>query len=158
MKALSLGIFFLWTFDILWMSLMTAFPLLELAGFVSRININKISRRFFSYRRRWWKCTVRLVIIKQTNHWIKVGDIIFIWHFQQLVAEISKDYKSSPNLTKEYNYSSWEKELQIWKVANSSSSGKRTPAVFLTLTGEAKEATLNLEIEKLLMTMGWKKY
>lgn len=32
------------------MSLMTAFPLLELAGFVSRININKISRRFFSYR------------------------------------------------------------------------------------------------------------
>lgn len=29
---------------------MTAFPLLELAGFVSRININKISRRFFSYR------------------------------------------------------------------------------------------------------------
>lgn len=32
------------------MSLMTAFPLLELAGFVSKININKISRRFFSYR------------------------------------------------------------------------------------------------------------
>ena len=95
-----------------------------------------------------------MVIIKQTNRWIKVGDIIFIWHFQQLVAEISKDYKSSPNLTKEYNYSSWEKELQIWEVATSSSSGKRTPAVFITLTGEAKETALNLEIEKLLMTMG----
>ena len=29
---------------------MTAFPLLELTGFVSRINIKKISRRFLNYR------------------------------------------------------------------------------------------------------------
>lgn len=32
------------------MLLMTAFPLLELVGFISRINIKKISCRFFSYR------------------------------------------------------------------------------------------------------------
>ena len=45
-----------------------------------------------------------------------------------------------------------EKKLQIWEIVTSLPLGNRVPAVFLSLTGESKEAILNLEIEK-LMTM-----
>lgn len=62
---------------------------------------------------------------------------------------MSKDYKSPPILSKDCNYNTWKKELKIWEAFTSLPEGKRAPAVFMTLTGEAKEAVLNLEISSL---------
>ena len=92
---------------------------------------------------------------KGTNHWIRVNDVIFmgllicfIWDFQQrFVAYMLKYYWSPPVLRKNNNYCSWKKELQIWETIISLAPGKRTPTVFLTLTGETKEPILNLEME-----------
>lgn len=82
---------------------------------------------------------------KGTNHWIRVNDVIFmgllicfIWDFQRFVADMLKYYWSLPVLRRENNYCSWKKELQIWETIIFLAPGKKTPAVFLTLTGETK--------------------
>ena len=46
-------------------------------------------------------------------------------------------------------YESWRKEMNIWKVATSVEKKRMAPIVFLTLTGKAREAVLELTPEVL---------
>ena len=46
-------------------------------------------------------------------------------------------------------YSTWKKELKIWEAFTSIDKKKQAPAIFLTLSGQAQEAVLEIDIEKL---------
>ena len=58
------------------------------------------------------------------------------------------DYKAPPRLNKSV-YSVWKNELKIWVAFTSLDKKKQAPAIFLTLTGQAREAILNLEVNVL---------
>ena len=53
------------------------------------------------------------------------------------------DYKAPPSMRDGLSYDDWKKELNIWKTFTSLNPEKQGPAVFLTLTGKAREAVLN---------------
>ena len=61
----------------------------------------------------------------------------------------SKDFKAPPTLGKDTLYNNWKKEVKIWEAFTSIPEEKRAPAIFMTLSGEAKEAVLNMDLEKL---------
>ena len=46
-------------------------------------------------------------------------------------------------------YETWKKELKIWQIATSVSVQKQASTVFLGLTGKAREAVLEMELEEL---------
>lgn len=62
---------------------------------------------------------------------------------------ILKDFKAPPTLGKSTLYNNWKKEIKIWEAFTSIPEEKRAPAIFMTLAGEAKEAVLNMDLEKL---------
>ena len=70
--------------------------------------------------------------------------------------KIIKDYKAPPTLEKNSLYVNWKKEVQIWEAFTSLPEEKRAPAIFMTLTGEAKEAILNMDIALLTSENGVK--
>ena len=43
------------------------------------------------------------------------------------------------------NYDSWKKEMKFWEIATSLERTKRAPTVFLSLTGKAHEAILEMD-------------
>ena len=59
------------------------------------------------------------------------------------------DFKGPPLLHKDIAYSTWKRELAIWQAFTSIENKKQAPAIFLTLTGQAREAALEIDIEKL---------
>ena len=67
---------------------------------------------------------------------------------------IIKDFKAPPTLGKDSLYVNWKKEIKIWEAFMSVPEEKRAPAIFMTLTGEAREAILNMDIEKLTEKTG----
>ena len=62
---------------------------------------------------------------------------------------ILKDFKAPPTLGKSTLYNNWKKEIKIWEAFTSIPEEKRAPAIFMALAGEAKEAVLNMDLEKL---------
>ena len=46
-------------------------------------------------------------------------------------------------------YVNWKKVIKIWEAFTSVPQEKRVPTIFMTLKGEAREAILNMDIEKL---------
>ena len=62
---------------------------------------------------------------------------------------ILKDFKAPPTLGKSTLYNNWKKEIKIWEAFTSIPEEKRAPSIFMTLAGEAKEAVLNMDLEKL---------
>ena len=60
---------------------------------------------------------------------------------------ITKDFKAPPTLGKDSFYTEWKKEIRIWEAFTSIPEEKRAPAIFMRLSGEAKEAILNMDIE-----------
>ena len=62
---------------------------------------------------------------------------------------IVKDFKAAPTLGKSTLYNNWKKEIKIWEAFTTIPEEKRAPAIFMTLAGEAKEAVLNMDLEKL---------
>ena len=72
-----------------------------------------------------------------------------IWHLLITIGSrmaeannVIKDLKAPPTLGKDSLYANWKKEIKIWQAFTSAPEEKRTPTVFMTLTGEAKEAIL----------------
>ena len=63
--------------------------------------------------------------------------------------KIIKDFKAPPTLGKNFLYVNWKKEIKISEAFTSVLEEKSTPAILITLTGEAREAILNMDIEKL---------
>lgn len=59
------------------------------------------------------------------------------------------DFKGPPSLHKDITYSTWKRELAIWQAFTSIENKKQAPAIFLTLTGQAREAALEIDIKKL---------
>ena len=57
---------------------------------------------------------------------------------------IIKNFKAPPTLGKDSLYVNWEKEIKIWEAFTSILEEKCAPAIFMTLTGEAREAILTL--------------
>ena len=69
---------------------------------------------------------------------------------------VTKGYKAPPSLKRETLYVNWKKEIRIWEAFTSLPEEKRAPAIFMTLSGEAKEAVLNMNIEALTDKTGIK--
>ena len=61
----------------------------------------------------------------------------------------SHNIKSPPALSKSSSYETWVKELKIWQLFTDLPLTKQGPAIFLTLEGKAREAVLELDVEKL---------
>ena len=59
------------------------------------------------------------------------------------------DYKAPPALTKDITYATWKKETSIWQLFTSLERKKQGPAIFLSLSGQAREAVSELELDKL---------
>ena len=53
-----------------------------------------------------------------------------------------------PLLNPEF-YDSWKREIQLWRLASNISSSRQAPAVFLSLTGQAQTAILEMDISLL---------
>ena len=58
-------------------------------------------------------------------------------------------YKAPPALTKDIAYTIWKKDTSIWQLFTSLEKKKQAPAIFLSLSGQAREAVLELELDKL---------
>ena len=67
-----------------------------------------------------------------------------------------KDFKAPPALGKDTLYVNWKREIKIWEAFTSLPDEKKAPAIFMTLIGEAREAVLNMDIEKLTDKLGVK--
>ena len=56
-------------------------------------------------------------------------------------------YKAPPVLTKDSSYENWKKEIKIWQPLTTLEGKKQALAIFLMLSGQAKEAALELELD-----------
>ena len=63
----------------------------------------------------------------------------------------NNNYKAPPALGKDVDisYETWKKEIKIWQMFTSLDKKKQAPAIFLSLTGNSREAILELELDKL---------
>ena len=64
---------------------------------------------------------------------------------------MAKNFKAPPTLgdNAETSYETWKKEIQIWQMYTSIEKTKQAPAIFLTLTGQSREAILEMDINVL---------
>ena len=92
--------------------------------------------------------------------WINSGSRVEIMSFMS-------DFKAPPTLNNEISYSQWKKELSIWQAFTNISKSKQTPAIFLSLTGQARDAitdfslsdlTSDAGVDNLLAKLAWKIY
>ena len=67
-----------------------------------------------------------------------------------------KSYKAPSPLGKDKLYVNRKKEIRIWEAFTSLPDEKKAPAIFMTLTGEAREVVLNMDLEKLTDKSGVK--
>lgn len=65
------------------------------------------------------------------------------------MESVKTDFKAPPSLNKDISYTKWKKELAIWQTFTSLDANKRAPAIFLTLQGQARDAVLEMDIDKL---------
>ena len=65
-----------------------------------------------------------------------------------------KDFKAPPTLGKDSLYVNWKKEIKIWEAFMPVPEEKQVPAIFMALTIEAREAILNMDVEKLIEKTG----
>ena len=94
----------------------------------------------------YWK-TERLVQLFVIYN-VKCHLLITIGSRMAKANNIIKDFKAAPILGKDSLYVNWKKEIKIWEAFASVSEEKCAPAIFMTLTREAREAILNMDIEK----------
>ena len=64
------------------------------------------------------------------------------------------NFKAPPSLSKCTTYETWLKEIKIWRAFTDYPLKKQGPAIFLTLEGKAREAVLELSVEKLSAETG----
>ena len=62
---------------------------------------------------------------------------------------MSTNIKTPPSLSKCSSYETWLKEIKIWQTFTELDIKKQGPAIFLTLEGRAREAVLELEVDKI---------
>ena len=86
----------------------------------------------------------RLVIVI----WFNIGS------WGTLTMAQSNNYKAPPILTDDVDYEKWKKEIKTWWMFTSLEKKKQAPAIFSTLTGQAREAILELDLNTLLVDSG----
>ena len=59
------------------------------------------------------------------------------------------NFKSPPALNENSVYEQWKKEIAIRQAFTDLSAEKQDSAIFLTLSGKAREAVLELDVSKL---------
>ena len=64
-----------------------------------------------------------------------------------MVTIMAYSFKTPPNLREDISYDQWKKEIQLWKTFTDLPDAKQGPAICLALTGKAREAVLELDIE-----------
>ena len=62
--------------------------------------------------------------------------------------------KASPILTTDIDHEIWKKEIEIWRLFTSVNKKKQAPAIFLSLAGQAREAVVSLDINRLFCDHG----
>ena len=63
--------------------------------------------------------------------------------------------KAPPILTTDIDYEIWKKEIEIWRILFTSvDKKKQAPAIFLSLAGQAREAIVSLDINRLFCDHG----
>ena len=62
--------------------------------------------------------------------------------------------KAPPILTTDIDYEIWKKEIEIWRLFTSVDKKKQAPAIFLSLAGQAREAIVSLDINRLFCDHG----
>lgn len=67
---------------------------------------------------------------------------------------MASNYKAPPRMDEECTYERWKKEIALWEVFTELKEEKRAPAICLSLTGKAREAALELPVEKLTEKTG----
>ena len=60
-----------------------------------------------------------------------------------------KDIRTPPALREDIPFENWKKEISIWQRFTTLSPRKQALAIFLSLTGKAREAVLELDIDTL---------
>ena len=69
----------------------------------------------------------------------------------------SSKIQQPPNLTKDITYANWKEEINIWKDFTELADEKKGPAVFLSLSGQARDSVRqNVKSDKLKETEGLK--
>ena len=62
---------------------------------------------------------------------------------------MASNYKAPPTLGDNTVYENWKKEIKIWQVFTDLPKKKRGPAIYVTLSGKAREAVLEFDIKEL---------
>ena len=62
--------------------------------------------------------------------------------------------KAPPILTTDIDYEIWKKEIEIWRLFTSVDKKKQAPAIFLSSAGQAREAIVSLDINRLFCDHG----
>ena len=57
---------------------------------------------------------------------------------------MATNFRSPPLLTEDKVYNDWKKEIEFWKIATDVKEEKQAAQIFLTLTGRAREAVLEM--------------
>ena len=66
----------------------------------------------------------------------------------------SNNYNTPPILTDDVDYEEWKKKIKIWRMFTSLEKKNQAPPIFLTLTGQASEAILELDPDTLPVDNG----
>ena len=69
-----------------------------------------------------------------------------------MVAEemaMNNNYKAPPRMTEDSSYERWKKEVALWEIFTELKEEKRAAAICLSLSGRARDASLELPIEDL---------
>ena len=64
-------------------------------------------------------------------------------------GKMAQSYKEPPVLSPDSCYEEWKKKLQLWSLVTPLKANQQGPAVYLTLTGIAEKAVVNLKIDNL---------
>ena len=72
------------------------------------------------------------------------------------MASNNSDFKAPPVLNSAIPYSTWKRELAIWQAFTNIAKSKQAPAIFLTLSGEAREAAGEIQLDLLVCDDGVK--
>ena len=62
-----------------------------------------------------------------------------------LLLMAGSQIKAPPVFNEEEDYLNWKNDLEVWKLFTDTEKRKMSPAVYLTLTGRAREAVRDLK-------------
>ena len=62
---------------------------------------------------------------------------------------MAKNFKTPPTFNSDTPYEIWVKEIKLWAICSKVDKKEQAPAVALSLSGNARNAALEIDIEEL---------